>query len=200
MPNKTTKNNQTISKSPQTMEELLASLSSKPLNLSRGQEVTGEVVSVKGQEVVVDLGIKSEGIIRGIPNLKVGDKITAFVFDPENESGQVALTLNRANPKPNTREFNRPKNEFSGEKWEGISQKYKEGDIVKGLITKITQFGVFVKLEEGVEGLIHISKLGPDDNFETGKEISVNIDSLDSKKKRISLSLVLTSTKGLIYK
>ena len=182
------------------MEELLASLSKKSLNLSRGQEVTGEVVAVHGQEAVLDLGIKSEGIIRGVHNLKVGDKVTAFVLDPENESGQVNLTLNRASGKPNIREFNQPRNELSDEKWERISQKYKEGEIVKGLITKITQFGVFVKLEEGVEGLVHISKLGPDDHFETGKEISVTIDSMDGKKKRISLSLVLTSTKGLIYK
>lgn len=184
------------------MEELLAlhSAQGKPLVLSRGQEVTGEVVAVNGQEVVIDLGTKSEGIIRGVNNLKIGDKVTAFVFDPENESGQVSLTVNQATSKPNIREFNQPKNELSDEKWGQINQKYKEGNIVKGLITKITQFGVFVKLEEGIEGLVHISKLGPDDNFETGKAISVTIDSLDSKKKRISLSLVLTSTKGLIYK
>lgn len=175
-------------------------LSQKPLNLSRGQEVKGEVILVNSQEATIDLGLKSEGIIRGAHNFKKGDKVTAFVLDPENESGQVALTLTKANPKPNIRVFNRPKNELGVEKWEEISQKYKEGDIVKGVITKITQFGVFVKLEEGIEGLVHVSKLGPDDNFETGKEISVTIDSLDSKKKRISLSLVLTSTKGLIYK
>lgn len=184
------------------MEELLAlpSAQGKLLTLFRGQEVKGEVVAIKGKEVTVDLGLKSEGVLHDADNLKVGDKVTAFVLEPENESGQVTLTINRASGKHNIKEFNQPKNELGDEKWVQISQKYKEGDMVKGVITKITQFGIFVKLEEGIEGLVHVSKLGPDDHFETGKEISVTIDLLDNKKKRISLSLVLTSTKGLIYK
>lgn len=182
-----------------TMEELLASLPQKPLNLVRGQEVEGEVVEVNSKEVVLDLGTKAEGIIQGAQNFKKGDKVKAFVFDPENESGQVVLTLVRAS-RQSSRETFKSKEEFADTRWLQISQKYKVDDVIKGMVTKVTQFGVFVKLEDGVEGLIHVSKLGPDDNFEVGKELSVMIDSLDAQKKRISLAPVLTSTKGLIYK
>lgn len=187
------------SKNPKTMEELLASLPQKPLNLVRGQEVEGEVVGVTNKEILLDLGTKAEGIIQGTSNSKVGDKVKAFVFDPENESGQVVLTLVRVS-KQSSRETFKSKEEFAETKWLQISQKYKDNDIVKGIVTKITQFGVFVKLGDDVEGLIHVSKLGPDDNFEMGKEVSVMIDSLDAQKRRISLAPVLTSTKGLIYK
>lgn len=181
------------------MEELLASLPQKSLNLFRGQEVEGEVVKVTDKEVTLDLGMKAEGIIQGMASCKVGDKIKAFVLDPENESGQVVLTLVRASKKPLKPTF-KSKEEIDEEKWRSLSQKYQVDDVIKGIVTKITQFGVFVKLEEGIEGLIHVSKLGPDDNFTVNQGISVVIDGVDSDKKRISLAPVLTSTKGLIYK
>jgi len=84
------------------MGELLASQTTKPLILFRGQQVEGEIVSKTDKEIILDLGTKSEGIIskRDIPkdqldNLKAGDKLKAFVYMPENESGQVVLSLDR---------------------------------------------------------------------------------------------------------
>lgn len=85
-----------------TMEELLASQSQKITTLRRGQEVEGEIVSITDKEITLDLGTKSEGVIqtREIPKdklatLKVGDKLKAFVYMQENESGQVVLSLER---------------------------------------------------------------------------------------------------------
>lgn len=176
------------------MEELLASLSQKKLTLNRGQEVEGKVVLVTEKEIILDLGTKSDGVIPlnevkdKLP--KIGDSVLAYVLESENESGQVILTIQKTTKTNNT--FNTSSN--------NLVNKYTPDQIVKGVITKVTQFGVFVKLEEGVEGLIHSSKLGPDDNFEQGQEISVMIDAVDLDKKRISLAPVITSTKGLIYK
>lgn len=183
------------------MEELLAlrSTQGKLLILSRGQEVEGVIIKVTNKEAVLDLGTKSEGIIQGGHNLKIGDSVKAFVVDPENESGQVVLALEKTIKKTSQKSFGQ-KPFLTEEKWQQVRQKYKTDDIVRGVITKITQFGVFVKLEEGIEGLIHNSKLGPDDNFTVNQEVSVVIDGVDSDKKRISLAPVLTSTKGLIYK
>ena len=187
-------------KTPKTMEELLASLSSAPISLERGQEVEGTVVAISASEVTVDLGLKSEGVIgaRELPegnSHKIGDKLKA-VIEGESESGQIILAL------PGKQELSpsRPKSEIPSEKWDNLIKKFENEEVIKGKVAKATQFGVFVTLEPGIEGLIHSSKLGPDDSFEAGKEISVTIDNLDKDKKRITLSPVLTSTKGLIYK
>lgn len=179
------------------MEELLASQTFKG-PLERGQDIEGIIIFKNQQEIVLDLGLKSEGVIslREIPGdkntLKVGDKVKAVVVDLENESGQVVLNL----PVPKST----PSEPLDKQKWEKYNKLQTEEGVIRGTVTKITQFGVFVSLEEGIEGLIHSSKLGPDDVFEIGNNISVIIDSIDPLKNRISLSPVITSTKGLIYK
>ncbi|MBI4038325.1 S1 RNA-binding domain-containing protein [Candidatus Daviesbacteria bacterium] len=177
------------------MEELLASLSQKTLTLSRGQEVEGKVVQISDKEVIVDLDTKAEGVLpmanlQNPHEIKLGDKLTAQVVEPENESGQVLLSQQRSVKK-------QPSVNMA---WTTQVRQYPKDTVLKGTVTKITQFGIFVKLEEGIEGLIHVSKLGPDDDFRVGQEISVMIDSVDENKKRIALAHVLTSTKGLIYK
>ena len=83
------------------MEELLASATASfgnnSLLLTRGQSVTGEVVAITDQEVTLDLGLKSEGVIsrRDLPTgkeVKIGEKMDAFVIEPENDSHQVVLS------------------------------------------------------------------------------------------------------------
>lgn len=182
------------------MEKLLASLSQTKLSLERGQEVEGKVILVTDKEIIVDLGTKSEGVIqtRDLPqdlkDIKSGQTIKAYVSEGENEYGQIMLSVQL----PGKQTASTPKG--NQQDWSKLAQKYPVEETVKGIVTKITQFGVFVKLEEGVEGLIHVSKLGPDDNFEAGQEVTVTIDSVDPEKRRISLVPVITSTKGLIYK
>ena len=183
------------------MEELLASQPQKTtLDLTRGQEIEGEVVLISDKEITLDLGAKSEAIIPirdfDSSKIKVGDKLKGYVVEPENESHQIVLSLARSAKASPDGKRARPESNLDFEK---ISQKYAD-QIVKGTVTKITQFGVFVQLEEGLEGLIHISKLGPDDDFKPGEVISVSVDSVDTDKKRVALSPVITSTKGLIYK
>lgn len=192
---KTTQNNST-------MEKLLASLSTKPLALTRGQVVTGEVVAVSEKEAILDLRIKSEGVIslRDFPTgklPKIGEKIEAFVVEPENDSSQVVLSLqsvqkvikqSRIGSIPPQQDFNK------------IAEKYVIDEVYTGTVTKATQFGVFVALEDGVEGLIHTSKVPSGTNYEPGQKIQVSIDSLEAERRRIALSPVITSTKDLIYK
>lgn len=189
------------------MEELLASLSNKTLTLTRGQTISGEVVALTDTEAILDLSTKSEGVIplRDFPADKkpnIGDKIDAYVIEPENESSQVLLSMQQA------QKLVRPGREYSGrsdrpeqsaEDFAKLMGKYTPDNIFPGIVTKVSDFGVFVKLEEGVEGLIHSSKLGSS-SFEVGQKISISIDSIDPEKKRISLSPVVTSTKDLIYK
>ena len=185
------------SNNPKIMEELLASLSKTSISLERGQEVEGKIISISGSEVTVDLGLKSEGVIPGreIPDkvaLRVGDMIKATVSAIENENGQVILSIQKS--------VKQKLQSTDSKKWDELTEKLTSEEIIKGSVTKITQFGVFVQIQGGIEGLIHISKLSPDDKFEAGQAISVALDSIDRDKQRIALSPVRTSTKGLIYK
>lgn len=179
------------------MEKLLVSLSSSPISLERGQEVEGKVVAINTNEITLDLGLKSEGVIPGreIPDkavLKVGDIIKATVSAIENENGQVILSIQKS--------VKQKQESTDSRKWDELTEKLTKEEIIKGKVTKVTQFGVFVQIQEGIEGLIHISNLSPDDKFEAGQAVSVALDSIDRDKRRIALSPIRTSTKGLIYK
>ena len=83
--------------------------------------------------------------------------------------------------------------------WEKISDKYPQDKELEGVVVRIANFGVLVKLETGVEGLVHISKLSGGVTFKEGDKINVYIESIDVVKRKISLGLVL-SEKPLIYK
>ena len=182
------------------MEELLASLSTAPASIERGQEVEGKVIAISGSEITVDLGLKSEGILplreiqSGKEKIKPGDSIKVIIAEVENENGQIVLSIQKSG---------KQKTQVSGidsKKWDELSEKLTREEIIKGKVTKVTQFGVFVQIQGGIEGLIHISKLKVDDKFEVGQAVNVSVDSIDKEKGRIALSPVRTSTKGLIYK
>jgi small subunit ribosomal protein S1 len=76
--------------------------------------------------------------------------------------------------------------------WDKVSKKYKVDQRVKGKVVKISDFGVFVALEPGLEGLVHITKIPPGKRLEKGQDVDVTIESIDKKEKKISLGLVLT--------
>ena len=79
--------------------------------------------------------------------------------------------------------------------WESVPQRYPTGSKVKGNISSITDFGVFIELEEGVEGLIHISQLGLQrgdnvrEKYTQGAELEAEVINVDKTERRISLSL-----------
>ncbi len=79
--------------------------------------------------------------------------------------------------------------------WKGISTKYHIGDIIEGYITSITDFGVFVEIEEGIEGLIHLSEMDDlqgknlSEMFKVDDPVQVVILNIDEKDKRIGLSI-----------
>lgn len=178
-------------KSP-TMADLLTGQSEKNLDLFRGQVLEGKIIDIFPNEIILDLSSKAEGLLpkkeisdQMLTTLKVGESLEVLVVNPEDDNGQILVSI-----KPVVR-LTKPME---------LIEKYKKNEIYKGKVTKITQFGVFVALEEGLEGLIHSSKLGPSDNFETGFELSVMVDEIDKEKGRIQLSPFRTSTKGLIYK
>ncbi|HEX9007807.1 MAG TPA: S1 RNA-binding domain-containing protein [Patescibacteria group bacterium] len=84
--------------------------------------------------------------------------------------------------------------------WEKIEDKYPKDKEVEGSVVRIANFGALVKLDIGVEGLIHVSKLAGGTNLKEGEKVQVYIESIDVAKRKISLGLVETSKKNVIYK
>jgi small subunit ribosomal protein S1 len=111
--------------------------------------------------------------------LKEGDEVEAVVLSVDVEKQRVSLGLKQIEPDP----------------WIQVPEKYGIGAIVRGKIVNITNFGAFAKLEEGVEGLIHISELderhvdNPEEIVSVGEELDLKVISLDPEERRIGLSL-----------
>ena len=108
-----------------------------------------------------------------------GDEVEAVVLEIEPESERLSLGIKQLTP----------------DIWESVPQRYPTGSKVKGNISSITDFGVFIELEEGVEGLIHISQLGLQrgdnvrEKYTQGAELEAEVINVDKTERRISLSL-----------
>ena len=112
--------------------------------------------------------------------LKKGEKVEAIVLSVDQEKKRVALGTKQLSPDP----------------WlDRIPAKYVVGDVVKGRVTKLTNFGVFVELEGDLEGLLHVSELAeekvnsPEDVVQVGDEVEVRIIRVDPRERKIGLSM-----------
>jgi len=107
--------------------------------------------------------------------VKVGDKVKVKVIG--KTKGKLALSMKQTKEDP----------------WDTIEKKYKKDGKVEGKVVKQSDFGVFIQLEPGVEGLIHLTKIPPGKKLGRGDKVNVYIEEVDKKEKRISLGLVLTA-------
>jgi len=158
-------------------------------SLQVGQKVKGVVRSIAPFGVFVDLGgidglvHKSELSWNKVNNpeagYNVGDEVDAEVIDINHERGRISLSIRRLQPDP----------------WHSTVADYKVGDIIDGTVTKLVNFGAFVRVRDGLEGLIHISELSharvthPSDVVREGQALKLKIISLDSERHRLGLSL-----------
>ena len=111
--------------------------------------------------------------------LKEGSEIEVVVLQIDASERRVSLGLKQTQPDP----------------WEEVPEKYKVGSVVRGTVVNLTSFGAFTKLEEGIEGLIHISELAdrriekPEEIVSVGDELDLKVINLSPKDRRIGLSL-----------
>ncbi len=158
-------------------------------SLQVGQKVTGTVRSIAPFGVFVDLGgidglvHKSELSWNKVNNpeagYRVGEEVEAEVIDINHERGRISLSIRRLQPDP----------------WHSTVADLKVGDIIDGTVTKIVNFGAFVRVRDGLEGLIHISELShqrvahPGDVVREGQALKLKIISLEQERHRLGLSL-----------
>ncbi|PIS28854.1 MAG: 30S ribosomal protein S1 [Candidatus Marinimicrobia bacterium CG08_land_8_20_14_0_20_45_22] len=153
-----------------------------------GDILTGRVKNITDFGVFVDLG-GLDGLLhitdlswgrvnhpREVVNLD--DELTVKVIDYDSEKQRVSLGLKQLQPHP----------------WEGIEYRYPIGTVVKGKVVNIANYGVFVEIEKGVEGLIHISEISwtqhikhPSEIFTLNEMIEAKVLNVDSQEKKISL-------------
>lgn len=159
--------------------------------LQIGDTVTGTITNLCDFGAFVDLG-GLEGLIHiselswgrvGHPAdiLKRGQDVKAYVLDVNPDEERIALSIKRLHPDP----------------WATVQDRYHPGEIVQGVITNVVDFGAFACIEEGLEGLIHISELAeghflhPRNVVSEGQTVSARILNIDGKARRLGLSLRL---------
>ena len=165
--------------------------------IKEGEVYNGEVTTVASFGCFVKLTIpKSKARVEGLVHIselawgrveKVsdvvveGNKIKVKVIGLKE--GKLALSIKHAQKDP----------------WEEVAKKYKPEAKVKGKVTRRSDFGIFIELEPGVEGLVHITKIPPTLKFHEGDHVSCFIEEVDAKVKKLSLGLVLKA-KPIGYK
>jgi small subunit ribosomal protein S1 len=164
-------------------KELIASLAANTIVQGIVTNITafGIFVDLGGIEGLVHISELSWGRVRSPEDhAKLGDQIPVLILSVNAKEMHVALSIKRLNPNP----------------WFELERKYQPGDVISARISKILPYGVFAELEEGVEGLIHISTLEMNDKikdlneiFNVGQTVFVEILHIDSKKHRLGLAL-----------
>ena len=159
-------------------------------NLTVGMDVTAEVKSIQKFGVFVDMGgidalipvseISWDRSVNTGDVLSIGQNITARIISLDWEKNRLALSLKAMQPDP----------------WASAAEKYPVDSRVSGSIVRLLSFGAFVRLEPGIEGLIHISNLGagrrinhPREVVEAGQWVDVYVLSVDQQNRKISLSM-----------
>ncbi|MBN2200101.1 MAG: 30S ribosomal protein S1 [Candidatus Aminicenantes bacterium] len=158
--------------------------------LAQGQRLKGTVRSLTSFGAFVDIG-GIEGLLHisdmswgklGHPSemLEVGQEVEVVVLDFNEKEERISLGVKQLTPDP----------------WSDITEKYFQGQRIHGKVVSLTDFGAFVELEKGVEGLVHISDLSwsrklvhPKKILSVGQEVEVSILDVNSESKRISLGL-----------
>jgi small subunit ribosomal protein S1 len=157
-----------------------------------GSRVTGRVSNVTDYGAFVELEEGVEGLVhvsemswsKKVKNpskvVSPGDSVEAIVSDVNPEARRISLSLKDTLPDP----------------WESVLEKYTVGSRVQGKVRNLTDFGAFVEIEEGVDGLVHVSDMSwtkrikhPSEVLKKGDDVEAIITSIDQENRRISLSI-----------
>ncbi len=157
-----------------------------------GQKTTGKVVSITDYGVFVELEEGVEGLIHvsemtwskkprhPSKMVVVGDDVEIMVLNIETETKRISLGMKQLQPNP----------------WDLVTENYPVGSVIEGKIKNITDFGVFIGIEEGIDGLIHVSDLSwterikhPSEKYAKGETIQAVVLKIDKENERFSLGI-----------
>ena len=157
--------------------------------LNVGDVVTGKVARITSFGAFIDLGgvdglvhlteLSHERNVSPKSVVSVGDEIEVKVLDLNEEEGRVSLSLKATTPGP----------------WDGVEQKLAAGDVIEGTVKRLTDFGAFVEVLPGIDGLVHISQIShkrvenPKDVLSVGQEVTVKVLEVNPANERVSLSI-----------
>ncbi len=159
-------------------------------NLAEGQVIEGVVKNITDYGAFVDLGgidgllhvtdISYKRVNHPSEVINIGDTVKVQIIRINRETQRISLGMKQLESDP----------------WEGASAKYPVGGVFRGRVTNITEYGAFVELEPGIEGLVHVSEMSwtkknvhPGKIVSTSQEVDVKILEVDEEKRRISLGL-----------
>jgi small subunit ribosomal protein S1 len=157
-----------------------------------GTKVKGKVVSLTDYGAFVELVPGVEGLIHVSemswtkrvkhPSkiVNIGDEVEALVLDIDHDNKRISLGMKQVEPNP----------------WTLLEEKYPVGAVIRGQVRNITDFGIFVGIEEGIDGLVHISDLSwttrvkhPSEMFQKGDEVEAVVLNIDVENERFSLGM-----------
>lgn len=157
--------------------------------LAVGDVVTGKVARIISFGAFVDLGgvdglvhlteLSHERNVSPKSVVTVGEEIEVKILDLNEEEGRVSLSLKATVPGP----------------WDGVEQKLAKGDVVEGTVKRLTDFGAFVEVLPGIDGLVHVSQIShkrienPKEALKVGQEVQVKVLEVNADAERVSLSI-----------
>lgn len=140
----------------------------------------GAFVDIGGIDGLLHISEISWGKIKKPQDvLELEQKIQVKILSMNKEKGKISLGLKQTTPEP----------------WENIDEKFKEGDVIEGKVVQLKDYGAFIEIEPGLDGLVHISEIAfkrvssPANELEIGQVVNAKILDIDKDKKRISLSI-----------
>lgn len=157
--------------------------------LAVGDVVTGKVARITSFGAFIDLGgvdglvhlteLSHERNVSPKSVVTVGEEIEVKILDLNEEEGRVSLSLKATVPGP----------------WDGVEQKLAKGDVVEGTVKRLTDFGAFVEVLPGIDGLVHVSQIShkrienPKEVLKVGQEVQVKVLEVNADAERVSLSI-----------
>ena len=157
--------------------------------LAVGDIVTGKVARITSFGAFIDLGgvdglvhlteLSHERNVSPKSVVTVGEEVEVKVLDLNEEEGRVSLSLKATTPGP----------------WDGVEQKLAKGDVVEGTVKRLTDFGAFVEVLPGIDGLVHVSQIShkrvenPKEALKVGQEVTVKVLDVNADAERVSLSI-----------
>lgn len=157
--------------------------------LAVGDVVTGKVARITSFGAFIDLGgvdglvhlteLSHERNVSPKSVVTVGEEIEVKILDLNEEEGRVSLSLKATVPGP----------------WDSVEQKLAKGDVVEGTVKRLTDFGAFVEVLPGIDGLVHVSQIShkrienPKEALKVGQEVQVKVLEVNADAERVSLSI-----------